>query len=113
MVGWHQYKEEICAEHPKDGMVDVHNKRCSRSGCNRQPSFGKVGGKAELCAEHAEDGMGGRGPQEPEELSAATTCAQSRHRTERLGKSQSSAPNMPEEQKKRCSHPWLQETVVT
>eukprot|EP00752_Nemacystus_decipiens_P017924 g16067.t1 len=40
-----------------DGIVDIRHKRCSHTGCNKQPSYGEVGGKAELCAEHAVDGM--------------------------------------------------------
>ena len=32
-------------------------KKCGHGDCTKQPSYGKIGGKAELCAEHAENGM--------------------------------------------------------
>lgn len=47
-------KAELCAEHAKDGMVNVRVKRCGHGGCHTRPSYGKAGtNKAELCAEHA------------------------------------------------------------
>ena len=50
-------KAELCAEHARDDMVNVRNKRCGHSGCKKVPSYGKEGGKAELCAEHAKGGV--------------------------------------------------------
>lgn len=50
-------KAELCAEHTKDGMVNVRLKRCSHVGCTKQPSYGIDGGRAEFCAEYARNRM--------------------------------------------------------
>ena len=50
-------KAEYCAQHKKDGMVNVVSKRCAHHGCTKHPSFGTAATKAEYCKEHAQDGM--------------------------------------------------------
>ena len=48
----------FCAEHKKDGMVDVINTTCARRGCTTFPVFGVAGSKKrEFCSEHKKDGM--------------------------------------------------------
>lgn len=39
---------EACAEHAKEGMVDVVNKRCGHARCHRGPEF---------CSKHGKDGL--------------------------------------------------------
>lgn len=41
----------------KTYMVNVRGKRCGQSGCNKHPSYGKVGVKAEVYASHVQQGM--------------------------------------------------------
>ena len=49
---------ELCAEHKKEGMVDVMSKRCAHPSCDKQPTYGVAGGKvAEVCVGHAKEGM--------------------------------------------------------
>jgi len=48
-------KTEYCAEHKKEGMIDVINKRCKD--CNKIPGYGFEGGKAEYCADHKKERM--------------------------------------------------------
>lgn len=52
-------RAELCAQHAKEGMVDVINKRCGHRGCNKPPSHRVEGTKkAELYAwQHAREGM--------------------------------------------------------
>lgn len=53
-------KVEFCAQHKKQGMVDVYNtsSRCIDSACTIRSSFGLEGSKkAEFCAKHKKQGM--------------------------------------------------------
>ncbi len=51
-------RAEFCAQHAKDGMIDVRSKRCGHRGCITRPSYGVNGTtKAQFCARHAEEGM--------------------------------------------------------
>ena len=47
-----------CAQHARDGMVNVKRKQCRIQGCWKQPSFGVASTKtAKYCAQHAPVGM--------------------------------------------------------
>ena len=49
---------EYCAQHAREGMVDVKSKKCRTASCGKVPSFGVAGTKtAEYCAQHAPEGM--------------------------------------------------------
>ena len=48
----------MCGKHRADGMVDVHNKRCTHPGCTTKPSYGIPGFAATLCAVHKEHSSG-------------------------------------------------------
>lgn len=52
-------KPELCADHAKDGKVNVRKQSCCRLPYRMHQAalVRKVGGKVGLCAEHAEDGM--------------------------------------------------------
>ena len=49
---------EYCAQHAREGMVDVKSKKCRSASCGKVPSFGVAGTKAgEYCAQHALEEM--------------------------------------------------------
>ena len=51
-------KAQYCRQHSKEGMIDIYNRRCAQSECNKRPSYGVIGtGKMEYCAQHAREGM--------------------------------------------------------
>ncbi len=51
-------KPLYCAEHRKDGMVNVRNAKCTHEGCKTQPTFNDENEtKAIYCADHKKDGM--------------------------------------------------------
>jgi len=51
-------KALYCAQHKKDGMVNIKNKTCIHEGCKTQPVFNAEGEtKALYCTQHKKDGM--------------------------------------------------------
>ena len=49
---------EYCAQHAREGMVDVKSKKCRTASCGKVPYFGVAGTKTgEYCAQHALEGM--------------------------------------------------------
>ena len=49
---------KYCKKHADDGMVYVHNKRCSHDSCTKSPSFTVEGFRTpKYCKKHADDGM--------------------------------------------------------
>ena len=50
-------KGRWCAEHKREGMIDVKHLRCEEAGCDKQPVFDVPGGKGRLCSEHKREGM--------------------------------------------------------
>ena len=49
---------EYCAQHAKNGMVNVQSRNCKTEGCGTRPLFGVAGARtAEYCAQHAKYGM--------------------------------------------------------
>lgn len=49
---------EFCAQHKKEGMVNVRKHKCNHPTCTTSPLFGVAGTrKAEFCAPHAKEGM--------------------------------------------------------
>ena len=49
---------QYCADHKKDGMVDIIHKKCRQPGCRKNPVFGVNGTTTALyCADHKKDGM--------------------------------------------------------
>jgi hypothetical protein len=48
----------FCAEHKKEGMVNVKDKTCEHPGCKKQPAYANEGEKrGRFCVEHKEEGM--------------------------------------------------------
>lgn len=45
-------KAQFCSNHKEPGMVDVHNKRCEASDCQKHPTYGLVNGRAKFCTKH-------------------------------------------------------------
>lgn len=52
-------RPEYCAEHAKDGMINVLSRRCTNPSCNTIASFGVNDDRRipEFCAKHAKAGM--------------------------------------------------------
>ena len=51
-------KQEDCAGHALQGMVNISRKRCAGDGCTKHPTYGVTGSrKPEYCAEHALQGI--------------------------------------------------------
>ncbi|CAM9540904.1 unnamed protein product, partial [Ascophyllum nodosum] len=49
---------EYCAQHAKEGMVDICSRKFRTKGCGKVPSFGVAGTKMrKYCAQHAPDGV--------------------------------------------------------
>ncbi len=45
-------KRKYCSTHRLPGMINVKHKRCTYTGCIRQPSYGMEGEKANYCSTH-------------------------------------------------------------
>ncbi|CAM9327263.1 unnamed protein product [Discosporangium mesarthrocarpum] len=50
-------KAEYCSGHKKDGMINIHGRKCKHRGCMKQPRFDYHQGKGKFCADHRESGM--------------------------------------------------------
>ncbi|CAM9763084.1 unnamed protein product [Discosporangium mesarthrocarpum] len=50
-------KAEYCSGHKKDGMINIHGRKCKHRGCMKQPRFDYQQGKGKFCADHRESGM--------------------------------------------------------
>ena len=50
-------KPKYCAEHKKEGMVNVKGKRCEHEDCLKFPHFGNSGERPKYCVEHKKEGM--------------------------------------------------------
>ena len=49
---------ECCAQHARNEMVDVMDRKCRTEDCHKLPLFGVAGTRtAECCAQHARNGM--------------------------------------------------------
>ena len=50
-------KANLCAEHAKDGIVNVRHEKCNHTGCTKHPSCSTAASRKRVfCATHAEDG---------------------------------------------------------
>ena len=50
-------RPKYCAEHKKEGMVNVTSKTCEDEDCTKCPAFGNSGERPKYCAEHKKEGM--------------------------------------------------------